>query len=108
MVRVGDVLGIDTLGVVLRRITPVGSWQRRQQHGLLADLRRLRRRAVETALAASPGSTSAGDALDQWLAANATRVQQTLELTRSVEAIDPPSLDPVAVAVRAVEDRLGR
>ena len=108
MVTVGDALGIDTLGMVLRRITPQGSWQRRQHHGLLADLRRLRRRAVETALADGPDSTSAGDALEQWLAANAPRVQQTLDLTRSVETIEPPSLDAVAVAVRAIEDRLGR
>ena len=107
MVRVGEVLGIDTLGSALGRYVPPAAWQRRQHNGLRADLRRLRRRAVEAALATRPAARAV-EALDGWLDDNADRVQQTLELTRSVDAMDPPSLDAVAVAVRAIADRIGR
>ncbi len=101
----GARLGLDQLESALTRVEVTEAWQRRQHAGLASDLRGLRRAATLSALRARP-STTAGEAVEGWVADRAGAVERARRIAGQAAADHAHGLDAVAVAARAVRDVL--
>jgi glutamate dehydrogenase len=105
--RLGDGLGIDRLEDLLARVNPTTVWGRRQRTGLTADLRRARRDATETALAAAPDLPEA-EAVERFLAVRGPAVDRARAVIAEAERSDPDRLDAAGVAARTIWDAIER
>jgi glutamate dehydrogenase len=103
LLQLGDALGIDRLEQGLRRIVPQDIWTRRQRLGLTAELRRARSQAVITAHR-DHGPSGPDDVVVAYLDARRAGVDRALAVVTAAEKVEGPSLDALAVAVRAVTE----
>ena len=107
LLRLGAALGIDRLEEVLRRADHLEGWARQQRLGLALDLRRARRAASATALAAHPTGT-ADQIVGQFIEPRRREVERALRVISQAEADAPESLNAAAVAARAVRQAIER
>jgi glutamate dehydrogenase len=92
---------VDLLHQRLRRITPVGRWERWQHHGLFDELAVLGRAATARAISEHPDQDPS-EVVHRFRTTHRTRCERAATLIRM---LDPePSLHAVAVAVRALRD----
>jgi len=106
VLHLGEALGIDRLADRLRRWTPADRWGRAAWWGLVDDLDDLRRAAGRRALEDHPDQP-APEAVIRFLAGRSGAVGQLTRLLRDVDRGPLPSLDPTAVAVRALRRAIG-
>ncbi|HEX2119858.1 MAG TPA: NAD-glutamate dehydrogenase domain-containing protein [Acidimicrobiales bacterium] len=99
--QLGESLGIDRLGERLRQVTPEGRWGQAAWRGLADDLDDLRRAAAERALQGHPDQPEP-EAVLRFLVERAGEIGEITRLLREIEREPHPTLDPVAVATRAV------
>lgn len=104
MLKTDDRLYLEDLRNGLAALVPNSSWEVRQRSGLTADLGRLRRDAVAAALQATPDLVPA-DAVSARFPAGHRRLRVLADVVRDALA-NQPSLDALAVAVRAAQDLL--
>ena len=103
--RLGSALAVDRLQRVLERLEVEGRWARWQQGGLAGDLRSLLREAVASAFHEEPDMPEP-DAVDRFLQRRHRTLDRASTLVGEVETSDPPTLEAVAVAARAVREAL--
>jgi NAD-specific glutamate dehydrogenase len=103
LLQLGDALGIDRLEQGLRRIVPKDIWTRRQRLGLTAELRRARSQAVITAHR-DHGPSGPDGVVGAYLEVRRPGVDRALAVVAAAEKVEGPSLDALAVAVRAVTE----
>lgn len=104
MLRTDDRLYLEDLRTGLSGLRPTTPWQVRQRSGLMADLGRLRRDAVAAALTSTPDILPA-DAVSTRFPAGHRRLRVLADVVRDA-LVNQPSLDALAVAVRAAQDLL--
>ncbi|MBW3606496.1 MAG: NAD-glutamate dehydrogenase [Actinobacteria bacterium] len=102
--QIGDELPINNLLVRVEGLKDVhGHWERRQQRGLIDDLRRLRRVAATSALDDYP-EASTDEAVARYLDDRAGMRERIDALTADIDTAEQAGLDALAVAVRAMRE----
>ncbi|HEX2048511.1 MAG TPA: NAD-glutamate dehydrogenase domain-containing protein [Acidimicrobiales bacterium] len=101
VLQLGESLGIDRLADRLSQAVPHGRWATAAWRGLHDDLDDLRRAAARRALVDYPDQPEP-EAVLRFLVDQAHPVAEVTRLLRDIESEPQPSLDAIAVAVRAV------
>lgn len=116
-----EALGLDWLRGLLGRVTPTDRWQQWHHRGLTENLAELARLATEQALTeqTAEGMATGREAdeqaiADRFVAARTQELDRVRQLGRQLSTSGPPTLDAMAVVLRATRqalhppDRLGR
>ena len=106
MLSMAEALGLDRLADRLRAAVPEDRWGRAAWRGLMDDLDDLRRVASVRALEDRPGH-AAPEAVIGFLGERSHALGEITRMLRDIEGEPQPSLDAVAVAVRAVRGAIG-
>lgn len=102
---IDEALPLETVADAVRGLASADSWEWWQRHGLLDDLRVLRRQAARAAITAGARSAPEAVALLQRQREDARR--RVLTVIDRLAQIPRPSPAAVSVAVRALREVLG-
>lgn len=102
VLRASAGLGLDRIQTVLDRHEVADDrWARAQVHGLRSDIEDVR---VEAATVVLTDAAAPEEALAVFMSARREDIAEASEILADVEAIRPPRLDAIAVAVRVLRD----